>query len=346
MSGLNVPKLSGSRWNDRATMLATLASAVLILAACSTPIPALQPVETPRYIVYYDNDVSPLSAIKDTDYTHVILSFLRVRVDDDGKLVLVLPKAMDKQWGSVGGLRRNGKRVMVSFGGGLFTPSDYRHLIGREPELAAQVAALVRNRELDGVDIDFEATALLIEGRENGGLSAGQKFLIHFTNALRAELPGPTYAISHAPQPPYLDPSWHGGPYLPVFASVGNAIDWISVQYYNNRGFDGPAAEKIVGADRGTAWPTSIAGLISPNGGPGWPVEKIVVGKPIYRADAATGHLPPGDVVQQIVEPLRSRYGNRLGGLMGWQFSTKTADHRAWNSEIGPLLRPMETKDQ
>ena len=43
-----------------------------------------------------------------------------------------------------------------------------------------------------------------------------------------------------------------------------------------------------------------------------------MVGKPVYKADAANGHLAPASVARTIVEPLRKRYGDQFGGLMGW----------------------------
>ena len=164
----------------------------------------------------------------------------------------------------------------------------------------------------------------------------GVKFLIALTQALRAALPA-TATISHAPQPPYLASDWFGGPYLKILKEAGEAIDWIGVQYYNNPGFQAPTAKLVVG-DASHPEPTSVEGLAKGFGGSAWPVEKIVVGKPIYKDDAASGHLAPEQVVTGIVKPLLARHGQRFGGLMGWQFSNLTADHRYWNTRIAPVL--------
>jgi len=151
---------------------------------------------------------------------------------------------------------------------------------------------------------------------------------------LRKQLPAPQYVLSHSPEPPYLDPAWHGGPYLDILRKAGDEIDWIIVQYYNNPGFNDPLP-----VDRASAGPgTNFAGLTGHAGHLGWPANKILVGKPIYRADAATGHLTPDDVEKTIALPLLATYGDTFGGLAGWQFSTLTDDHRAWNNEVGDAL--------
>jgi hypothetical protein len=75
---------------------------------------------------------------------------------------------------------------------------------------------------------------------------------------------------------------------------------------------------------------TSYAGI----GTSSWPSEKTLVGLPVYRDDASSGHLPPQRVASEVVCPLRNRYGRRFGGLTVWQFSTLAPDHRFWNDEM------------
>jgi chitinase len=305
----------------------------LVSTAVAETAPATGPSESaPRYVVYYNSDASPLEAILATDYTHVILSFVRVTVGDDGRLELQPPQHVAEQWQIVPKLRAAGKRVLVSYGGGLAAAAEYSALVGREDELASVLAAFVRKKQLDGIDIDFEASAMLHQRRPSG-VGDGRRFLTTLTMALRKELPSPKYLLTHAPEPPYLDPAWHGGPYLDVLRQSGSQVDWITVQYYNNPGFDHP----LPPPDHHTR--TGYVALTSTDGVLGWPSSKILVGKPIYHDDASSGHLPPNAVIKQVLEPLLDRFGDQFGGLTGWQFSTLTDDHRAWNREIGPLLR-------
>lgn len=296
---------------------------------------------TPRYIIYYNSDASPLSAALNTPYTHIILSFVTAAINHQQAIELHVNKNLAPFWSDVAKLQANGKKVMISFGGGEFQAADYAPLAGRENELAALLANFVQDKGLDGIDIDYEASATFLTERQPGVID-GRAFLIRLTQALRQQLPAPRYLLSHAPQPPYLSATWHGGPYLDVIQSVGGQIDWIAVQYYDNPGFDSPVTSHIVGT---TSPPlaTSYHGLTNINGPLAWPARKLLVGKPVYQADAASGHITPQQVIKEIITPLKHAYGNRFGGLMGWQFSTLTADHQAWNSLVGQALLSDKT---
>lgn len=289
----------------------------------------------PRFIVYYNADVTPADEIVGTGYTHIILSFVTLDAKSGNPGALVVPASMEEPLAAVKKLQADGKRVLISFGGGDMLTEDWRLAVGHETETAAALARFVTRHGLDGVDIDFEISPALEQGSQSMPFD-GVKFLIALTRALRTALPK-TVTISHAPQPPYLSPNWFGGPYLAVMKAVGEDIDWIAIQYYNNPGFQAPTKDAVVGNSVNPAV-TSVAGLTGKAGGLEWPVEKIVVGKPIYKADAGSGHIPPDQIVSQIVTPLVTRYGNRFGGIMGWQFSNLTADHRFWNSRIAPVL--------
>ncbi len=303
-----------------------LASMLLVSASA-------QADATPRYVMYYHSDATPLSAMADTPYTHIILSFLRPTIEPDGSIGLISPPKLEPFWSDVPDLVSAGKKVLISFGGGLVTSADYAALAGREAELAERLAAFVVHKQLQGIDIDYEASDTFHLKRPSGVID-GRAFVIALTRELRARLPAGKYLITHAPQPPYLDPGWHGGPYLDVLRAVGDAIDWISVQYYDNPGFDKPVATHVVGLAEGASR-TSYGALVEHPDGPLWPSNRLVVGKPVYHADATSGYLAPTVVIDEIVRPLRARYGQSFGGLMGWQFSNLTADHRAWNSVVG-----------
>lgn len=292
-------------------------------------------IPSPRFIVYYNADVTPAKDIIGTGYTHVILSFVTLDAANGDPGELIVPANLNEPLEAVEELQADGKRVLISFGGGDMSAEDWRLAVGKETETAAALARFVARHGLDGVDIDFEISAALEQGSSSMPFD-GVKFLIALTRALRAALSAAA-TISHAPQPPYLASDWFGGPYLTILERAGGAIDWIGIQYYNNPGFQEPTAKFVVG-DLTNPVPTSVAGLAQGVGGVAWPIEKIVVGRPIYKDDAASGHLPPEKVLSEIVTPLVARHGRRFGGLMGWQFSNLTADHRFWNTRIAPVL--------
>ena len=182
-----------------------------------------------------------------TPYTHVILSFITVApvAPDEGPVSLAVPRKFAPALAVIGRLQAEGKRVLISFGGGDMQLDDYTGLVGREEALADAIATFVSVHGFDGVDIDFEVSAALHSQRRPGVLD-GRRFLIDLTAALHKRLPADAL-ISHAPQAPYLNPAWHGGPYIDVLRAVGDAIDWIMVQYYNNPAYEAPVAMQIVG---------------------------------------------------------------------------------------------------
>jgi chitinase len=293
----------------------------------------------PRYVVYYNSEASPAEKLIGLPYSHVILSFVTLPPGGKRGLSLVVDPRLVAPLKIVGKLQADGKKVLISFGGGDMKLEAYRPAVGKEAALAKALAAFVAKHGLDGVDLDFEATGALRHPLADGAFD-GKAFLIALTKALRQTLPAGKL-ITHAPQAPYLDPSWHKGPYLEILREAGAAIDWITVQYYNNPDFDLPVKTHLVGAEK-DPFPASYAGIVG--GAPGfpWPSEKTLVGLPIYRGDASNGHQPPKVVQDDILKPLLARYGAKFGGLTGWQFSTLTADHRYWNDKLAGAFRPEE----
>ncbi len=287
----------------------------------------------PRYIVYYNARVSPLAGVQPSDFSHVYLAFATVPATGGAAaLTLDAPGNLAGQWAAVPLLQQAGKLVLLSLGGGTMTAEAWTRVAGREIELAGLVAQMVRDRGLDGVGIDFEISKAFEGGRDQP--FDGRQMLIALTHALKVALPEGSL-ISHAPQSPYLSRHWHGGPYLDVLQAVGDEIDWIQVQYYNNPDFDSPVAHNLLGRIE-TPPDSSVAGLVAGAGGVAVPVEKIVVGKPIYHADASSGHMTPEKVRREILEPLMQDYPQGFGGLMGWQYADDTDDHTYWNSQMAP----------
>jgi len=290
-----------------------------------------------RYVIYYNSDASPPTSLLGKPYSHVILSFITApaRLPTEAPIKVVVPGKLTAALDAVASLQAEGKKVLISFGGGDMQLADYVGVANRETELAAAIASFVGEHGFAGVDIDFEVSQALYLKRPSG-IFNGRKFLIDLTTALRSRLPQGAL-LTHVPQAPYLDPSWQGGPYLDVLREVGDMIDWITVQYYNNPTYDAPVAPNIVGHMKSPV-PWSYTGLVLGAGGFAWSPEKLLVGLPVYRDDAANGHLAPRVVGKDVVCPLLKKFGNAFGGLTGWQFSTLTRDHRYWNKQMTTSL--------
>jgi len=254
-----------------------------------------------RLVIYYNSARTPLSAFAGTAYTHVILSF--AEPDGSGTLVLDGNLLSSGVMSQVATLRQAGKTVLLSLGGGACTSAKWLGLSQDVSGTAQQMAALVQKYGLDGVDVDFEDSAALSGG--SAGYD-GTRFLIDLTNALYGALPATARTISHAPQPPYFYAGW-GSAYKKIIQQVGSRIAFLNVQYYNNPNFQ--EAAYITGTATG-----SVAGIAAM----GYPVQDIVVGKPVGRKDAGSGWMSADDLASQIVQPLVSKYG-RIGGVMGWQ---------------------------
>lgn len=152
--------------------------------------------------------------------------------------------------------------------------------------VANNLAAYVKNNNLDGVDVDYED----LDGF-NSGSGASETWLINFTKALRAQLPQGQYIITHAPLAPWFTPNrWGGGGYLKVHQEVGSLIDWYNIQFYNQGVSEYTTCDGLFNT-ASAAWPQSAALQIV---AAGVPAEKVVVGKPGTAADASNGFVDPG----------------------------------------------------
>ncbi|EJD48754.1 glycoside hydrolase [Auricularia subglabra TFB-10046 SS5] len=207
-----------------------------------------------------------------------------------------------------------GKTIRVT----LFGSTDFPLQIGANPvTIANEVAAFVKNNQLDGVDIDYEDSPSF--ENPNGG---GEQFLITLTTALRQQLPAGQYIISHAPQAPYFttDGRYPNGAYLTVHRQVGNLIDFYNVQYYNQGPGLYESCATTLTSSSGSIAGTSVADIIRS----GVPASKIVVGKPgIVPDDANNGFIPPATLGQCIsaLSPAA-----KPGGVMAWQWIHAQAD--------------------
>jgi chitinase len=306
---------------------------LVLLVPGFVPARAEENATLPRYVVYYNSDTHPATALIGLPYTHVILSFVTVGDVSDDEIKLVIDPRLDNALPEIGALQADGKKVLLSFGGGAMEAGKYLKVVERVNVLADALINIVDEHGFDGIDIDFEVSAALQETPPSDSFD-GRKFMIDLTLALRKRL-GEGPILSHAPQPPYLDPAWHGGPYIEILKQAGDAIDWIAVQYYNNPAFDAPVPADIIGAAHRPKV-TSYAGIASGAVGFKWSSDKTLVGLPIYHADASNGHLAPDVVDSEVVCPLVARYGDAFGGLAGGQFSTGTDDHQYWNTQLAP----------
>jgi len=135
-----------------------------------------------------------------------------------------------------------GKKVILSFGGAtmggswLAAPNGcWENCYGREEQVASNLAAIVDELDLDGVDIDYEY--YYEDNQKNSGFYKGaeaQFFLSDLTRRLRTKLPDKL--LLHVPMDSDLyGPSHSAGPtaYYNLLKELADDLDFVMPQYYN-----------------------------------------------------------------------------------------------------------------
>jgi len=141
-------------------------------------------------------------------------------------------------------LHRDGKRVILSFGGAGMGGSWHGDVndcwetcFGREQQTVDRLVEIVEQLDLDGVDIDYE---YFVEDNQRGsGFTKGaeaQTFLREVTLGLREKLPTGSI-LTHAPMD--IDVT-EGTDYFNLLKDVSHTLDFLMPQYYN--GITRPAA--------------------------------------------------------------------------------------------------------
>jgi chitinase len=303
---------------------------------------------TLRNLIYYNDNANqiPLAEIANLPYTDVIIGFLVPGSDGTTLVGGGGPNggAFDDQLqNNIRILQNAGKRVLISVGGSTFPSSSYQFFAGIGWGLGAlvrQILDFVTYYNFNGVDIDYEDNAGFGDNRTYDGVA----FLSTLTSLLADNLPSGQNIITHAPQTPYWDSSSEfaaGGiaPYLQILQNVGNQIDWINNQFYNNSDYDSTAARKV-------EYYQAVVNLI---GGP----QKLLLGSPL-SASEVEGYIPLDQMINDVIAPLTATYGSQFGGVMGWQFSLDIDG--VWGNGIGnafgevlagiPLERDLLSNDK
>ena len=318
----------------------------------------------PRVIAYFNDTSLPLTTggLPTIDgYSHYNISFVW---SADGTIGDLGYDAVGTTFGGtvirqdiarqIVELQSAGKKVMLAFGGSAQNGSGYATMAQNVPALAASLANFVKNPQVennaysfqfDGIDIDWEESNAFLNPAAAG--YDGREFLKSLTTELRdpANLPkSGGWLLSHAPQPPYLSGQWNyssGGwdGYVDVLENVGDEIDWINMQYYNNPGFT-TAAELVYNyheivngwAEQGGGGTTGIPAFS------GLAPEKLVLGKPDAPGQAGSGYLTLDTLLNDAVDPLYAEYGDALGGVFFWQLAGEQGHDPYWGDAVAAAV--------
>ncbi|MBQ4845125.1 hypothetical protein J8M01_06300 [Pseudoalteromonas sp. MMG005] len=276
-----------------------------------------------KTITYYNSGAVPLINASELPYDVVNLAFLSSSSNNPFNLVLSGAIAATESSfttntiEAIKAMQHKGQKVLISFGGGTMGSNAYRSLSEDTGKLADSLASFVKNNQLDGVDIDYEDTPAFTG---QAGYD-GAQFLISLTQELRKRLPSPDYIISHAPQPPYLEQGGYMAGYVEVIEQVGQEIDWLNVQFYNNPPWSANPDQIVSSYLNYTKLPN-----MSP--------EKVIAGFPVTQNDAGSGYMPVQTIINEVIRPIQQQ--SSLGGIMNWQFSS---DHNGdWIKAIAQSL--------
>ncbi|WP_218131780.1 hypothetical protein [Tenacibaculum sp. MAR_2010_89] len=110
--------------------------------------------------------------------------------------------------------------------------------------------------------------------------------------------------------------------YVKIMQQVGNSIDWLNVQFYNNPPWSSNPNQIVT-----SYWQFSKLAGLSP--------EKIMIGLPVTPRDAGSGYMLIDEIITEVIEPIQQN--GILGGMMNWQFSSDKDG--VWAEKIGQALK-------
>ncbi|KAK3904290.1 chitinase 2 [Staphylotrichum tortipilum] len=288
------------------------------------PHPAL-----PRLITYYQThhtpsgasiSVLPLLQKPGISLTHLILAAIHIN-EDPSAITLndhhPSHPRFTTLWAELRVLQASGVKVLGMLGGA--APGTYTRLDTDDAAVFDSyylpVADLVRERGLDGLDLDVEEPMSL------GGI-------IRLIDRLRADF-GPDFLITLAPVAAALlraDHNLSGFDYEALEVMRGAQIAWYNAQFYCGWGdCSSPAMYEMLLAK-------------------GWPAEKIVVGLVTNPRNGA-GWVP-WNVLSGVLPLLVGRHP-RFGGVMGWEYFNALPGEEEkpweWAQAMTALLRGRRT---
>ena len=153
----------------------------------------------------------------------------------------------DQLKGDIAYLKGQGKKVMLSLGGGgkYFKLDDTKDI----PNFVSSLTSIISDYGFDGVDIDFESPSLALAPGDSDFKHPTTPSVVNLIVGLRQlrDHFGPTFMISLVPEGTQIPggyPSYGGqfGSYLPLIVGLRDILSFVDVQDYNTpplQGLDG-----------------------------------------------------------------------------------------------------------
>lgn len=290
------------------------------------PIPRSQ---LPRLVLYHqtvnERDGTPISILPlitrpDVSLTHIIVAAIHVN-EDPAKLTLndhaPSDPRFDTLWAELRLAQASGIAVLGMLGGA--AKGTYARLDTAVVDAAAfeayyaPVRDVIRDRGLDGVDLDVEEPMSL------GGV-------IHLIDRLRADF-GPSFLITLAPVAAALLDSranLSGFDYEALEVMRGRDIAWYNAQFYCGWGDAATPLMYQMCAARG------------------WDPRKVVMGL-VTSPDNGNGFVPWPALATTLTVLKNTFKDGGFGGVMGWEYFNSAPGGRdrpwEWAQRMTKLLR-------
>ncbi|KAK8932323.1 hypothetical protein H634G_04793 [Metarhizium anisopliae BRIP 53293] len=278
----------------------------------------------PRIITYYQThhtpsgehiSVLPLLTQPSISLTHLILAACHINASPSQLTLNDHPPSHPRfqtLWAELRVLQASGVKVLLMLGGA--APGTYQRLDSESDQFEAYYAPLrqlIRDKNLDGVDLDVEEPMSL----------AG---IVRLIDRLRADF-GPGFVITLAPVAmALLDPEKNlsGFDYEALEVMRGKEIAWYNTQFY---------------CGWGNLTNTLMYDLMLQKG---WSPEKLVVG--VVTNPANGSGFVPWEMLSAILAILHRRHRN-FGGVMGWEYFNSLPGDASrpweWAGNMSSLLR-------
>ncbi|KAJ7262368.1 glycoside hydrolase superfamily [Mycena rebaudengoi] len=174
-------------------------------------------------------------------------------------------------------------------------------------KLAKKMAKWVKDNDVDGIDVDYEDMKAMAAGKS-------EQWIIDFTKQLYSELDR-THIINHAPIAGWFTPprdELPGGGYRKVHKEFGHMVDWYNIQFYNSPGEDTTCHNML---EKSGSY-LSESSVFELHDRSQVPLEKIVIGKPASKKDAATGYMDAKQLGTCLEQASAKNWNT---GFMLWQ---------------------------
>lgn len=253
-------------------------------------------------------------------------------------------------------LKSQGKKVMISLGGGgqYFSLNDPKSI----PNFVSSVSEIVTEYGFDGIDLDFESPSLVLDPGDTDFKHPKTPGIVNLISGLRQlhDKFGPGFMISLVPegtQMPAGFTSYGGqfGSYLPLLWGVRDILSFVDAQDYNTPPLEGLDGEiyQLGTVDYHVAMTELLlhgfyVGQDKKQFFPPVPADKIAVG---FLVGATTPDEVSGAMDSIITGKTsvgaryRLRHAGGYGGMIGAMFWTINADrfgNYSFSNKIGPQL--------